>query len=135
MAPAMAGEARLLVAPDAATRLDAARAWLAGTSPDAEALVVAPTWEACDDLAREVAMTGGARFGTVRLPLDRLAARLAVRALAARELVPVAGLSLVAVVARVVHRLAGEGRLGRFAGVAEQPGLPGALERTLTEVR
>jgi ATP-dependent helicase/nuclease subunit B len=130
-----AGVAQLVVAPDAATRMDVARAWLAAFSADAEALVLAATWEACDDVARHAAATSGARFGLVRLTLTRLAAGLAVRALAARGLVPPPRLSLAAVVARAVHRLAGEERLGRFAGVAGHPGLPGAVERTLTELR
>jgi RecB family exonuclease len=125
----------VLVAPAAATRLAAARAWLAALPTDAGALVVAPGWEACDDLARDVTRTDGARFGIVRLTLDRLAARLAVRALARRQLVPPPPLAVAAVVARAVHRLRTEGRLGRFAPVGAHPGLPAALGRTLDEVR
>jgi hypothetical protein len=130
-----AGAVRLVVAPDAATRLAAARTWLDALPADAPALVIGPTWEACDDLAREAAVASGARFGLVRLTLDRLAARLAVRALARRGLVPPSGLAIAAVVARAVHRLAAEGRLGRFASVARHPGLPAALGRTLDELR
>src|SRR5437868_4358895 len=48
--PMAAHEARVVVAPDATTRLAAARAFLAALPPDADALVIAPTWEACDDL-------------------------------------------------------------------------------------
>ena len=123
------------MAPDAATRLDLARAFIAALAADAEALLVAPTWEACDDLARDASIAAGARFGLVRSTLGRLAAGLAVRALAAQGLVPPPRLSIAAVVARAVHRLAGEKRLGRFAAVAEHPGLPGAVERTLGELR
>ncbi len=130
-----AGKARLIVAPDATTRLDVARAFIAALPADAEALLVAPTWEACDDLARDASIAAGARFGLVRSTLARLAASLAVRALAAQGLVPPPRLSIAAVVARAVHRLAGEKRLGRFAAVAEHPGLPGAVERTLGELR
>ena len=125
----------VLVAPDAASRLAAARAWLDALPADAEALVIAPTWEACDDLARESIVAAGARFGLVRLTLDRVAARLAVRALARREITPPGGLSIAAVVARTVHRLGTEGRLGRFTPVAKHPGLPAALGRTLEELR
>jgi CRISPR/Cas system-associated exonuclease Cas4 (RecB family) len=127
--------ARLVVAPDAATRHEAARAWLAALPADAETLVLAPSWEACDDLGREVALASGARFGTTRLTLDRLAARLAVRALAARGVAPAPGLSIAAVVARVVHALARADGLGRFRDVAGHPGLPGAIGRTLDELR
>src|SRR5262245_51668403 len=100
---------RIVVAPDAATRLETAREWLQAGPRDAEVLVVAPSWEACDDLARDVALASGASFGTVRLTLDRLAARLAVRALVAHGLAPARGLSIAAVVARAVHRLAESG--------------------------
>ncbi len=139
-----AGAVRLLVAPDAATRLAAAREWLDALPADADALVVAPTWEACDDLARETmvargaraaAAERGARIGLVRLTLDRLAVRLAARALARRGLVPPNGLSVAAVVARAVHRLATERCLGRFTPVARHPGLPPALGRTIEEIR
>jgi RecB family exonuclease len=130
-----AGAVRLVVAPDAATRLAAAREWLGALAPDVGALVVAPTWEACDDLAREAIVACGARVGLVRLTLDRLAVRLAARALARRGLVPPSGLSVAAVVARAVHRLATDGQLGRFAPVGRHPGLPPALGRTLEELR
>jgi CRISPR/Cas system-associated exonuclease Cas4 (RecB family) len=49
--------------------------------------------------------------------------------------VPAPGLTLAAVVARAVHRLAAEERLGRFGDVADHPGLPAALGRTLAELR
>src|SRR5262245_56250611 len=101
-----AGVAQLVVAPDAATRVDVGRAWLAAMPADAEALVLGPTWEACDDVARGAAAAAGASFGLVRLTLTRLAATLSVRTLAARGIVPPPRLSFAAVVARAVHRLA-----------------------------
>jgi RecB family exonuclease len=130
-----AGVVRLVVAADAAARLGAARAWLDALPPDAPALVLAPSWEACDDLAREVAEAGGARLGLVRLTLHRLAMRLAARALAERGLTPSSPLALAAVVTRAVDRLARARALGRFAAVAGHPGLPVALGRTLDELR
>jgi hypothetical protein len=130
-----AGAVSLVVAPDAATRVAAAGEWVAALAPDADALVVAPTWEACDDLAREAILASGGRVGLVRLTLDRLAVRLAARALARRGLVPPSGLSVAAVVARAVHRLAGDGELGRFAPVARHPRQPPALGRTIEELR
>src|SRR5437867_11902920 len=67
----------LVVAADASTRLGAADDWLASQRADVEALVVAPTWEACDDQVHAAALASGARLGTVRLTPDRVAARLA----------------------------------------------------------
>jgi len=111
--------------------------------------VIAPTWEACDDLVR-AAVTGphassgagsdasggaGARFGIVRTTLDRLASRLAAPGLAATERAPASGLALVAVAARAIHRLRSEKALPYFADVAERPGFPAAVVRTLGEIR
>jgi ATP-dependent helicase/nuclease subunit B len=126
---------RLLVTPDAASRLLAARTWLGALPADAEALVLGPTWEAADDLVRDVVAARGARFGVVRLTLDRLAARLATRRLAEGGLTPTTPLTLVAVVARAVHLLLAEGRLAYFAPVARGPGFAAAVARTLGELR
>ena len=128
------GRTRVLVTADAATRLAAAAEWLAAVRPDAEVLVVAPGWEACDDLVRGSLGPAGARFGVVRTTLGRLAARLAAPHLAARGCVPVSELGLLAVAARAVHRLDADGAFTYFAPVADRPGFPPALARTLEEL-
>jgi len=125
---------RLLVTADVASRLAAAAHWLEALPPDAEALVIAPGWEACDDLVRGALGAAGARFGVVRTTLSRLAARLAAPHLAARGCVPVTELGLLAVAARAVHRLAAEGVFTYFGPVADRPGFPRALARTLEEL-
>jgi hypothetical protein len=125
--------ARLAVAADAAARLAAANAWLAAHPADAEVLVVGPGWEACDDLVREAAVAAGARFGAVRLTLDRLATRLATPALARRGRTPTTGLTLAAVAARAVHLV--RSQLAYFTPVADRPGFPLAVVRTLGELR
>src|SRR5712691_10025027 len=125
----------LLVSPDAATRLAAAREWLDSHPRDAEILVLAPTWDACDDLVRTAAFTAGAHFGTTRLTLDRLAARLAAPTLAARRLAPATGLSVAAVTSRAVHLLRREDTLSYFAPVSSRPGFASAVARTLDEIR
>lgn len=125
---------RLLVTAAAGSRLDAARAWLAGFSPAAELLVVAPTWEACDDLVRGTLGPAGARFGIVRTTLARLAARLAAPVLAAASRAPVTDVGLLAVAVRAVHRLAAEDAFTYFAPVADRPGFPPAVARTLDEL-
>src|SRR3989442_15575085 len=98
----MRSRVRLVTGNDAATRLAVAADWLGGQAPDAEVLIVGPTWEACDDAARLAAHAGGARFGLTRLTLDRLAGRLASHRLARDGRTPASGLSFVAVVARAV---------------------------------
>src|SRR5438094_527849 len=126
---------RVVVAPDAATRLAVAAEWLAAQPLDAEVLVVGPTWEACDDLVRSAVVQARARFGTVRLTLDRLAARLATPVLAADGRVPAGGLSVTAVAARAVHLLRAEDALRYFAPVAGRAVFPAAVARALEELR
>lgn len=127
--------ARLLVAPGAATRLAAAADWVRAHSQAAEILILAPTQEAGDDLARRVTSGEAARFGLVRLTLARLAGRLAMPALARERRVPASSLSRTAVVARVVHELRVQAALGRFAPVARCPGFAHTVARTLEELR
>ncbi|TMB14727.1 MAG: PD-(D/E)XK nuclease family protein [Deltaproteobacteria bacterium] len=131
----MPSGSRLLVASAAATRLAAAADWLDAHSPDVEILVVGPSWEAADGLVRAAAARALARFGTTRLTLDRLAARLAAPILARARRTPASGLSLTAVAARAVHLLLAKGALSYFVPVAKRPGFPSAVARTLEELR
>src|SRR5207249_3571291 len=126
---------RLVVGADAPARLAAAAAWLGARAPAAEVLVVGPSWEACDDLVRATTARTGARFGTLRLTLDRLAVRLATPALARDRCAPATGLSLSAVAARAVHLVLAERGLAYFTPVADRPGFPLAVVRTLAELR
>jgi len=77
----------LVVGTDAPARL-AAAAWLEAHPWDAEVLVVGRGWEMCDDLVRAATSATGARFGTVRLTLDRLAVRLGTPALSRNRRTP-----------------------------------------------
>src|SRR5207245_1363512 len=124
-----------VVGADAPARLAAAAAWLGARAPAAEVLVVGPSWEACDDLVRATTARTGARFGTLRLTLDRLAVRLATPALARDRCAPATGLSLSAVAARAVHLVLAERGLAYFTPVAHRPGFPLAVVRTLAELR
>ena len=133
--PERSGGCRLVVAPDAETRLGHAAEWLRAQPPAAEVLVLAPRPEAGDDLVRNVALTTGALFGVTRLTLARLAGHLAAPALASERRVPASGLSLDAVAARAVHMLGAEGGLRYFAPVADRPGFPPAVARTVEELR
>jgi RecB family exonuclease len=123
------------VAPDAGSRLAAGAAWLAARPRDAEVLIVGPNWEACDDFARQAVARDGARFGVVRLTLDRLAARLAAHELAAAGAAPTSALSRTAMVARAVHFLVEASRFTYYAPVAGSPGFAAAVARTLDELR
>lgn len=131
----MAELRRIVVAPRSADRLAAALEWLAALPPGAEALLVAANWEGADDLLRELAAARGALFGVHRLTFNLLAGLIAAPDLAAARLVPAGGLAAEAVAARAVYRLAATGRLGHFESVGDRPGFPGAVARTLEELR
>lgn len=126
---------RLVVSPDAQARIAAAAKSLVGRPAAAEVLVLGPSRDACDEFVRDTARLGGARFGTWRATLGRLASALATPALVARARLPATRLSFEAVVARAVHRLDEESALAYFSPVASRPGFPTAAARTLVELR
>jgi len=125
----------LVHSPAAILRLDAARRWLADQARDRPLLVLAASSEAANSVLRETAAQYGALFGWRGMTLARLAATLAQPRFAAENRVPVGRLALEALYARVIHRLSREGRLGRYAVIADRPGLPRALLRTIEELR
>jgi hypothetical protein len=100
------------------SRIRRARAWLETRPPAEEILILAATDDAANELARDVAGNKGAAFGWHRLSLAQFAAVLAGPRLAERGLVTVGDLGVRALCARVVHRLAANGGLGRYAIIA-----------------
>jgi len=131
----MPSSAKMLVSPRAAERVEAARAWLEELAPGARALVVAANPEAADDLVRTLALKRGALFAVERMTLNRIAGLLAAPHLAEAGVAPAVGLAAEAVAARAVFRIRDDPRLAYFAPVLDRPGFPGALVRTLTELR
>jgi ATP-dependent helicase/nuclease subunit B len=126
---------RVVCGPDAMIRLEEASRWLIERGPTTELAVVGKSMQASADLTRTVGRDMGASFGWHRFTLARLAWSLAEAPLAASGLVPVGGLAVEAVSARVVHGAAARGGLGRFAPIADRPGLPRGLARSFSELR
>jgi ATP-dependent helicase/nuclease subunit B len=124
----------IICSPRAADRVDAAARWLEALEPGAEMMILAPRQAAADDLVRALSARR-ALFGAHRLTPSRLLGMLCEDRLFAEGVVPAAGLSLEAVATRAVHKLAAGGGLGYFAPLADRPGFPGALARTLGEIR
>ncbi len=89
---------------------------------------------AADDLVRALSARR-ALFGVHRMTPARLLGVLCAERLFRAGLAPAAGLGVEAVAARAIYKLAAAGTLGYFAPVADRPGFPGALARTLGEVR
>src|SRR5688572_7586949 len=126
---------RLVTAARAELRLREAEAWLSSRPQSEETLVIAATSEAASEQIRTFAKARGSAFGLHRFTIVRLAAELAKLEMVTRKLVPALPIAINALCARVVDRLRREGKLGRFEAVADQPGLPRALARTLEELR
>ncbi len=97
-------------------------------------MVLAARQPAADDLVRAVSARR-ALFGVHRMTPTRLLGVLCAERLFRDGLVPAAGLGAQAVAARAIYKLAAAGALGYFAPVADRPGFPGALARTLGEIR
>ncbi|MBF6560760.1 MAG: PD-(D/E)XK nuclease family protein [Candidatus Binataceae bacterium] len=119
----------------AGERLRAAREFLGALAADAEAIVIAASADAANDLVRTLGAARGALFGLHRLTLPRLAGLLAAERIAAAGLAPAAALAAEAIAARAVYRLRPSGRLAYFGAVIDRPGFPGALVRTVGELR
>jgi ATP-dependent helicase/nuclease subunit B len=129
----MAGQ--IFVSSAAAMRRARAVAFVSALPVNTEVLLVSATRGASDDLGRELARLHPATFGVHRFSLTQLAARLAATRLAARGLAPATGLGTQAVAARAVFEAGRDGALTYFAPVAEMPGFPSSLARTLTDLR
>ncbi len=121
---------RALSASRAELRREQAALWLRRFAANESLVVMAPTLEAA---ARMVRAAGGSSFGRQRTTLDRFAAALATLPLARRGLLLAAGTALEAVAARAVAAVKHE--LRHHREIADRPGFPRALARTLAELR
>jgi ATP-dependent helicase/nuclease subunit B len=126
---------KIVISHDSGVRLHSASEWLNTYAADSEILVVCGTREAGDEFVRNAGLQCGARFGLGRFTLNRLAANLAAGELASEGLAPASSLALIAVAARSIHLLHTAGVLSYFEPLAEKPGFPVAVARTLEELR
>ena len=126
---------RIISSTSSAVRLDQAVAFLHDARPDEEVLVVAASRGAADDLARRAATARGASLGWHRFSVLQLAARLGVEALAARGRLPGSPLGAEAVASRAIFGATAVGSLRYFTPVAQTPGFPRAVARTVGELR
>lgn len=124
----------IVSSPDAEARIARAVRWVAERQ-EARVVLVGASIEAASEVARRAVLQTAtkASLGWHRTTLDVLAVGMAKAELARRGLVPASRLALEAVCAHVVHENAA--RLGRFAPIADRPGFPRALARTLDELR
>jgi ATP-dependent helicase/nuclease subunit B len=122
-------------APAADSRIEAALTELRrGTAAD-RIVIVGASRAAADELAFVAAARRGGLFGVTRVGLAELVTKLALPALAREGLSPTGGLGAEAIAARATFTTHAAGRLTFLAPVANLPGFPRALTRTLTELR
>lgn len=107
--------------------------WLIDEAPEA-ATILAANRAAAEHLVDDIAARGRRSVQWRSFTLGSLAHRLAASELARNAWAPASRTALEALCARVVHRLCGERKLGRFVDVAERPGFARALARTFDEL-
>lgn len=130
----MSAPRHLFVSPSAHARIRFAREWV-GDPTIASRIIVGATRSAADELAFEVAQACGGVFGVTRVGYTELATRVAMPVLADEGLSPAGGLGAEAIAARAAFGASAARRLSYFEPVAQLPGFPRALARTLNELR
>jgi ATP-dependent helicase/nuclease subunit B len=113
--------------------LERAVGFLSENSRRGEILVLAPTRAAANELALN-AFERGCQ-GIHALTITQLAAQLAARSLAQERLVPISQLGTEALANRIVHAAMHAKELRYFAPVAQTPGFPRAVAKTISELR
>ncbi len=108
--------------------------WVAGLEAGA-VLIVAPTPGSADDFVRSPEALPSRVSSFYRKTLLRLASELAIPEMAERGILPVTGLAVEALCTRAVNDSLRAGQLSYFSEVADTPGMPRALARTLLELR
>ena len=119
----------------AAVRLREARRFLDQFEPGAEVLLLGASRGSVDDLARAISSERGATFGMHRLSFTQLAARLAIMKMASEDRAPTTALGQEAVATRAAFEARSEDTLEYFSAIAQSPGFPKALARTLLDLR
>src|SRR5258705_12741782 len=113
---------RALQSPSAAERIAAAAEFIRSFVAATELLLVGSSREAVDDLVRGLAHTSAATFGLHRFSFTQLAARLAIRRLAAAGGTPSSALGAEALAARTAYEAAKPDELPYFATVTKVTG-------------
>ena len=119
----------------AATRVEAARSFVASADPAAEVLLVGDNRDAVDDFARGISAERGSSFGLHRFSLWQLATKLAGAELARKGLAPATGLGTEAVAARSAFEELTAGTLDYLAPVARLRSIGRTLSATLDDLR
>ncbi|MGA7314346.1 MAG: PD-(D/E)XK nuclease family protein [Silvibacterium sp.] len=126
---------RVVQASSAAKRIAAAVEFIHSFAPATELVIVGPFREAVDDLVRGLAYTSGATFGLHRFSFTQLAARLAIKKLAAAGVAPSSAVGAEALAVRATYEAVKRGKLPYFAPVTKFPGFARATAATVAALR
>src|SRR5580658_5094194 len=110
-----------------------ARSFLEQWTQPGEVVVIAPTREAVDDLVRGICTE--AIIGVHRFSVRQFIQAVSSRGMNELGLVPVTAIVREAIATRVVAEALRGGKLTHFSGVAEFPGFPRSLTKTLDDLR
>ena len=113
--------------------LERAAAFLAKHAAQSEVLILAPTRAAAHELAITAFQHGSQ--GIHSFTLIQLAAHLAAQPMGRRALAPISRLGIEAIATRIVNAAYRAKKLSYFSPVAQTPGFPRALARTVAELR
>ncbi len=124
----------IIESPSADLRCARAAEFLAARA-DERVIIVGATYEAAAEVSRRALALSArkASLGWERTTMTVLSLTLAQSKLIEQNLLPVAGLALEALCARIIHKE--RAQLSRLAPIVDKPGLPRALARTLLELR
>src|SRR2546428_10492201 len=115
----------------AAERLNLATQFVRSLPAGTELLVVGASRDAVDDFVRGLACSAHATFGLHRFSFTQLAARLAIRRLAAAGVTPSSAVGAEALAARTAYEAAVRNELPYFAPVSKFPGFARATASTI----
>jgi ATP-dependent helicase/nuclease subunit B len=125
------------VSPSASARIARATTWLGERSPSEQILIVAANREAAAEIVRQAVLDSeiGASFGWNRVTAGRLAAEIADDVVVEKKLVAITRFATDGLMARVIQDLRASRSVGRYAGVAQDPGFARAVAATIEELR
>jgi ATP-dependent helicase/nuclease subunit B len=113
--------------------LERSATFLSNHATQSEILILAPTRTAAHELAITAFQSGCQ--GIHAFTLIQLAAHLAVQPMGRRALAPISRLGIEAIATRIVNAAHRSRKLRYFSPVAQTPGFPRALARTIAELR
>lgn len=126
---------RLAVSADNRKRHRAAARWLRSLPSLSRVLLLSSNRGAADDFARDCCLSQGALWGLDRMTPFALAGAIATERMAEKGLSPLGQLAMEALAARAIHACRKRAPLSYFEPVADMPGFPRAVARTLRELR